>query len=255
MHEVIRHNLLTLLEYGAFDTVNGEKIKDAQTIEIKTMSNHKWRKLVAAAEEMRILPYIAHAAFALNGAKNLAPILNESCSDPKKNVVMADYDTSNAQLYNHWTSKRLEEIHEEEMNAADLSEETLMLLDLIIDNADAIITKDVNIEGVIAMGCYIKQKRENIDFDKLEEWLARVGMTKMASLLGSMLVVCMHFKAEDIPFVNKIYKNAENLFMSSFTKVTTKHSAPTSTRMDFAMIETVSHRFMSAISLVTDVEE
>lgn len=255
MHDSITKNIMTLLECGAFGTVNGKPLTDEVLSEIVPMSAHKWRKMVLAAEKMGVLPYIAIGAEHMKAAKDLSPALMETLKDPNKKLDVSDFDTTNAQLYNHWTSKRLEEVHEEEMNSQSLSEETLTVLDIIIANADEIITRDVSIEGIIALGSYVRHNKEKIDFEKLNKWLAYVGMINMASLQGCMLIQRMAFSEDELPFVTKTYKKAGKLFMNSLTKVYKKHTCSNATRMNISMIETVSHRFVSAISLVTDIEE
>ena len=105
------------------------------------------------------------------------------------------------------------------------------------------------------MGQYIREQGEKIDYDKLRLWLAYIGLVQIASVEGNMLISCMGFAAEELPFVIKPYHKAKRLFMNSITKVFGKHSFSTMTRMNIAMLETISHRFVSAISLVTDIEE
>lgn len=246
---------MILLECGAFSTINGEEYNASAETELTPMSQHKWRKLAMAAEQLGILPYIAQGAELMRETGVIPIALYNMFDNPDKSISISEYNTSTAQLYNHWTSKRLDSIREEEMNSAVISEETLTLLDIIITNADAIITQDVSIEGIIALGYYIRHHREQIDFDKLQQWISHIGMIRMASLQATMLVSCMHFNSDELPFLIKEEKNAKRLFMNSFTKALKKHSCSNSARMNVAMLETLSHKFFSAISLVTDVEE
>ncbi|MBQ0073001.1 MAG: hypothetical protein KBT34_02275 [Prevotella sp.] len=252
MHNSIVRNIIVLLESGAFGTVGGDSIKEESPL-LVAMSPHKWRTLIKIAKELNVLSYIAAGADALHGQENLSNAFLENLKE--YDVTIRDLDVRDAQLYNHWTSKRLVEVHEEEMNSPNLSEETLNLLDIIIYNADEIITHDVNIEGIIALGVYVRSKKDKIDYEKLSTWLRYVGMVNVASLLGNILIDCMSFKEEELPFVIKPYKKAKNLFMHSLVNALKKHTCSNATRMNIAMLETVSHRFVSAISLVTDIEE
>lgn len=253
MHETIIHNLMLLLECGAFD--NRE-----EGAAIVAMSPHKWRKLVRTAEALNVLPYIVCGAERMKEEQHLSPALADALKAYDENgngkaLTFRDFDVSGARLYNLWTQRKLEDVHEEEMNSPEISEDTLVLLDLIVANADAIITADVNIEGIIALGTFVREKGKNIDYDKLQQWLSHIGLVQLASLEGDMLIKAMHFSEEELPFVRKRFRKAQRLFMNPVLNVFKKHSFSTATRMDVAMLETLSNRFVSAISLITDIEE
>jgi hypothetical protein len=239
---------MLLLEQGAFGQFNPE---DGYS----PMSPHKWRTLVAAAAELNVLRFVAQGAEAVKGEKAISPVFFAALDARNIGNDEKPFDSSTAHLFNHWTQKRLEEVREEEMNSHNTSDETLILLDFIIKNAEYIVTKDTSIEGIIAMGRYIKESKGSIDYDKLRSWLAHIGLVQIASMEGNMLISCMHFAAEELPFIIKPFPKAQHLFLNSLKKVFGKHSFSMTTRMNVAMLETISHRFVSAISLVTDIEE
>lgn len=248
MHYTIINNLLILTECGAFGTTPTEGSLDY-------MSPYKWRQLVAAAEQLKILPYVALGAEQLKGNKTLIPALYDCLSDPERKLTVETYDVGEVHLINHWTDKRLEDLKEEEMNSRETSDETLMLLDIIVRNAVSMIQKDIDVDGIIAVGLYIRQNKDRIDYVKLGKWLSRIGMVKMASLIGNMLVLNMHLPAEEVPFAIRESKVASRLFNNRVEKAFGKHHFRNATRLNNAFIETVSHKFISAISLVTDIEE
>lgn len=239
---------MLLLQAGAFGTI-------AEGNSLVPMSPHKWRKLVSAAEQMHLLPYISMAMPICAEDPNLHPTLMVELSTKGEALNLQDLDTSSAQLYNHWTQKSWENVKEEEMNSTTTSDATLRLLDIIIYNADAIITKDTNIEGIIALGYFLRHHGMEIDRDKLSAWLSRIGLVQIANLEGSMLIATMGFNEDELPFVNRPHHHAYNLFMNSIEKVFQKHSFSNATRLNVAMLETISNRFVRAISLVTDIEE
>lgn len=249
MHETIIQNILTLLRYGAFPS-------EKSPVDLVAMSPYKWRKLVSAAEKLEILPYIANAVSLLEGKTDLPASLTECIRQyPVESLQIKDYDTSTAKLYNFLTQKRLEEVHEEELNSDSLSEETLILLDIIVMNADNIITKDVNINGIVSLGRYVRMNEEKVDFEKLKHWLAIIGLVQMATLQGNMLSECMGFTKEELPFIRKRKKKAKQLFIDTIEKVFCEHSISNTTRLNVAMLETVSHRITSAVSFIKDIEE
>lgn len=235
--------------------VNGAFGGSKDAIHLLPMSPYKWRQLVVAAVNMNVMRYIARGAEMLKDEKHIHQALFEALIEKDHGVQEQEFDPTTAHLFNHWTNTTLDEVREEEMNAYNTSDETLILLDYIIKNAEHIITKDISVEGIVTMGCYIRDNKNKIDYDKLRSWLSRIGLVQIASMEGNMLISCLHFTAEELPFVTRPFSKAQRLFMHSVNKVFRKHSFSTLTRMNVAMLETLSYRFVKAISTVTDIEE
>ena len=248
MHEAILNNLSILLERGAFDTTPAG-------MTLQPMSPHKWRKMADIAQRLNIMRFIGNGAELMKDDAVLSSVLLEALEKNGYKTEEAAFDSSSAHLFNHWTQERLDDTREEEMNSHNTSDESLILLDIIIKNAEYVITNDTSIEGIITMGQYIRANKDKIDYDKLRSWLAHIGLVQIASMEGNMLIDCLHFEASELPFVTKPFPRARKLFMHSIIKVFGKHSFSNATRMNVAMLETISHRFMKAISMVTDIEE
>ena len=236
MHRLIVHNLICLLKGHALGLPATDGDIGSEATPIAPMSPHKWRTLNYVAETLGIAPYIAEPP---------APF--------------PEYDVNDAQLFNHWTNKRYMQLRDDEMASDTLSEDTLRLLDIIVMNADHIITHDVDIKGIVALGLHIQHHKGTIDYEKLNYWLSRIGIIQLASFEGNMLVSALGFNADDIPFLVRRSKSrdkqARHNFLRCIDKALEKHSFSMSARLGLAMNETVSHRFFSAISLVTDIEE
>lgn len=248
MHEAILNNLSILLERGAFGTT-------PDGITLQPMSPHKWRKLADIAARLHVLRFIGNGTETMKDDAALLPTLVEALEKNGYKTEETAFDSTSAHMFNHWTQKRLDDAREEEMNSHNTSDESLILLDIIIKNAEYVITNDTCIEGIIIMGQYIRANKDKINYDKLRSWLAHIGLVQIASMEGNMLVDCLHFDATELPFVIKPFPRARKLFMHSIIKVFGKHSFSNATRMNVAMLETISHRFMKAISMVTDIEE
>ena len=254
MNKTVTHNLTTLLRVGAFE--------DTQDANLYAMSPHKWRMLIKASEELGIKPYIARAAQMIEQGitplgEGHAPVCADNLSPEllKLDTEVEEFDTSAAHLFNIITQRNLDAVREEERYTRGAARNTLRLLDLIVANADTIITDDVSIEGIVTLGAFIRAHHDTIDFDKLNLWLARIGLVQVASLEGSMLISCMGFTRDELPFVRRTKKKSRDLFMNPIHKAFSPHSFSNMVRLDVAMLETISHRFMAAISLVTDIEE
>lgn len=238
MHSSIINNLVTLLKAGAFGI---SSLAPDQRLE--PMSPYKWRVLYKASEKLNVTGYVAIGAPLLgNTDLNIVPF-------------QRDFPLVNASLFNHWSDKHLMEVREEEMNAPDTSEETLLLLDMIVANTHAMITKDVSIEGIISLGRMLRQNKEKIDFAKLASWLSTIGLVQVANLEANILVDYWGFSTEEIPFYNKPYPKASKLYHKALCKALENNSFSTATRMNVAMMETVSYNFVKNISRITDIEE
>jgi len=248
MHEAILHNILILLERGAF-----AQVQEGATLQ--PMSPHKWRKLADISARLHVMRFVAQGAKEYKEDNALLPVLLDTLEAKKYQEEETAFDFTSAHLFNHWTQKHLEDVREGEMNSHNTSDESLMLLDIIIKNAEYVITGDTSVEGIITMGRFIRDNKEKIDYNKIRQWLAHIGLIQIASMEGNMLIDCMNFNAQELPFVVKPFHRARKLFLNSIIKVYGKHSFSNATRMNVAMLETISHRFMKAISMVTDIEE
>ena len=233
MHNSITNNLIALLKAGAFNDTT-------QTLE--PMSPYKWRVLCKAAETLNVLGYVAMGAPLLGKTLEIIPF-------------QRDYPLTDATLFNHWSDKHLMEVREEEMNAPDTSDETLLVLDTIVANAHTIITTDVSVEGIIALGRLIRQHKDKIDTAKLSSWLHTIGLVQVANLEANMLVSCWDFKPAEIPFYRKPSPTAGRLYHLAISKALEKNTFSMATRLNIALTETVSYNFINAISTVTDIEE
>jgi len=198
--------------------------------------------LCKASETLNVLGYMAMGAPQLGKELDVVSFQRE-------------YPLTDATLFNHWSDKHLMEVREEEMNAPDTSDETLLVLDTIVANAHAIITTDVSVEGIIALGRLIRQHKDKIDTAKLSSWLHTIGLVQVANLEANILIDFWGFKPEEIPFYRKPYPKAGKLYHLALSRALEKNTFSMATRLNIAMIETISYNFINAISTVTDIEE
>lgn len=260
MHSTITHNLVILLKSGAFgtpaDTSSAVHATPADSsgeggADILEMSPYKWRVLSDAASHLGVLGYVVQGACNLSSACKYIP---ESLTSA--HVLQDEYNATDAAVMcNRFTQRHLDDVREEEMNSPNTSEETLQLLDILVANTNGMVCSDLSVEGIIALGVFIRKNAKVIDYDKLTRWLYAVGIVQMASLQGNMLIACMGFTREELPFVTRSYARASRLFVDRISKALEKHSFPIFTRLNVAMVETVSHRLGKAVSLITNIEE
>lgn len=111
--------------------------------------------------------------------------------------------------------KRRISIYENERHSIDTSIETLHLLNLIIFNIRQVETNEISIPGIIALGKYLREKGQHVDFVKLEDWIRILNIKKLTSLLASFLVQAFNFEKNEVPFLYSEHKNANELLFNT----------------------------------------
>lgn len=111
--------------------------------------------------------------------------------------------------------KRRLSIYENERHSIDTSIETLHLLNLIVFNIRQVETNEISIPGIIALGKYLREKGQHVDFVKLEDWIRILNIKKLTSLLASFLVHAFNFEKNEVPFLYSEHKNANELLFNT----------------------------------------
>lgn len=60
------------------------------------------------------------------------------------------------------------------------------------------------------MGQYLRTRGDKVDFIKLESWLRKLHIQRMAQLEGSVLITFFDFEKDEIPFVRRVEKAPTN---------------------------------------------
>lgn len=135
---------------------------------------------------------------------------------PWKNRVLEQYldkinsddDIYNPRITYHlsvpYHEKYRSAIFDNERHVMDTSVETLRLLNIIIYNTDKFIGGRLSVNGIIAIGKYLRNEGDKVDYVKLDGWLARLRIRHIASYLSSVLLYVFRFEAAELPF---LYRN------------------------------------------------
>lgn len=241
LYNTIQNNFTTLLRAGTFNITGTQ---------LQPMSLYKWRRLLLTASRLGVSGYIA------NGIR----VLNDDPMLPKEIAFEAEevnYDISKARMYNLFTQKKFTRILDDERHSIDTSIEAIELLRLIVANADEIITSDISLPGIIAIGKYLRTKGDKVDFVKITEWLNRIGIKQITSLLASTLIELFDFEEEEIEFIKRRYYNPlvhyDRILTAAINDRT--HSFKSSSRMNVALLETTSYHLGLFISKIRNIEE
>lgn len=114
-------------------------------------------------------------------------------------------------MHNSFLNRRLTKIQKEEPHVIDTSMETIYLLRLIVSNANAMLSGGISIRGIIQLGLYLRTRGDKVDFVKLDNWLIKLHLQRMAQLEGSVLITFFNFEQDEIPFVKLVERGAYKL--------------------------------------------
>lgn len=201
--DIIQRNFFKLIRSGAFN--------DKSTIE--AMSSFKWRRLYEIVMFQNVLDYFVRGVNNNANDKNLnlpAKLIDEiqaklDLQDEKQSSRQEDDKIigDDAELSNKWLNKRYHKIIYNEMHSIDTSTETLRMLQLIVFNTNAMLNRGINLDAIIRLGQFLRNKGDKVDFLKLEKWLSALHLQRMAQLQGSILIAVFGFEKGEIDFVKK----------------------------------------------------
>lgn len=201
--DIIQRNFFKLIRSGAFN--------DKSTIE--AMSSFKWRRLYEIVMFQNVLDYFVRGVNNNANDKNLnlpAKLIDEiqaklDLQDEKQSSRQEDDKIigDDAGLSNKWLNKRYHKIIYNEMHSIDTSTETLRMLQLIVFNTNAMLNRGINLDAIIRLGQFLRNKGDKVDFLKLEKWLSALHLQRMAQLQGSILIAVFGFEKDEIDFVKK----------------------------------------------------
>lgn len=200
--DIIQRNFFKLIRSGAFN--------DKSVIEV--MSPFKWRRLYEIVMFQNVLDYFVRGVNNIANDKNLnlpAELIEEiqkelDLQDGRNYKHQGNKVTNNkTDLSSSLLNKKFHKIIYNELHSIDTSVETLDILKLIVSNTNAMLNHGINLDSIIKLGQYLRNKGDKIDFLKLEGWLSSLHLQRMAQLQGSILIAVFGFEKEEIDFVKK----------------------------------------------------
>lgn len=191
--KVIERNFFRLLRAGVFNTHEP----------IEPLSPWKWRRLYQLSLVHRVPEHI------WNGIKNcqddyFISLINSELKEKwaKTFVEVEEPDEEEtASLTNPLLDHKLQAIFDEESS----KEETptrLMLLNLI-QHTRAILNDGISLPLLIELAQMVRKPANNIDYEKLKNWISQLHLQPMADLQGTLLCMLLNFQQEELPFLKK----------------------------------------------------
>lgn len=219
---IIKRNFLRLLRLGAF----------GENEVIEPMSKFKWEVIFHIANIHNVVGVIFDGI--AKNKENEALIPQDIILKYKKILDEEGYgikaqttgsipsvqlpDAGLSHMCNGFLNARLKRIRENEPQSADASVETLNMLDIIVQATECTMTYGLSFATILRIGIYLRVDGDKIDFVKLENWLRKLNLTRMAQLEGSILIDIFGFEMDEIPFVNKMEPSAHKIAIEALEK-------------------------------------
>lgn len=197
--DIISRNFFRLLLSGA--------LKEKEDIE--PMSYFKWRRLSQMAYAQQVNCIVRSGVERVTDTEwiNVPDGFLDDDSEEK-----GDNDPI---ISNKFLNRRFKKIEHKELHAIDTNVGALDVLRIIVSTVSTMLNQGVMIKGILKLGTYLRQKGDKVDFVKLDTWLGKLHLRRMAQLQGSMLIAVFGFEADELPFVRRIEPAAYNLVVRS----------------------------------------
>jgi len=213
--DIIKRNFFRLLRSGSLNEYES----------LEPMSAYKWNRL------LQLLKVQGVVSIALRGVKNHQ--YDDNMNLPA-NFMQLMLDSNDEHVEGMWhisldqypvltntiLGKRLRKIVDAEVHAIDTSTETLTLLGLIVGNISHFLNKGISLRGILELGRFLRTKGDKVDFVKLDDWLSRLHIQRMAQLEGSILFAVFNFDLDELPFVHTVEPQAYALTLRSLYHTT-----------------------------------
>lgn len=160
-------------------------------------------------------------------------------------------------MINGTQEKRRERIFDGERHSIDTSIETLQLLNLIIYNIDCMNKSGLCIPSIIEIGKYLREQGHKVDYVKLDAWISKLFIKRMASLLSSVLLYIFNFEYEELPFLYKKRKEVRQLIcdqLLSTVKTGVAQNSKTNT-LKYSPLSSIGLAIQKARNSLDNLEE
>ena len=177
--DVITRNFFRLLRSGAWNEDEA----------LEPMSHFKWNRLGQMVHAQRVeaivkegLKRIGEGAW-VNLPEDFFVDINEGIASSKNSI----------QLSNAFFNVRFDHIKNREIHAIDTNVASLDVLKIIVGTVSTMLNHGIMIRGMLELGRYLRLQGDHVDFVKLDTWLSKLHLARMAQLQGSMLVAVFNF--------------------------------------------------------------
>ena len=206
--DVIQRNFFRILSSGAFNNQSN----------IEPMSPFKWRRLMQMVDAQQVIPVFVKGInkHSLDEGLRLPDsIIADIKARMNDNKTLSGKVPEKVKLSSRLLNHRLKGIIHNELHSIDTSIEALDILKLIVSNSQSMLTRGMDLDGIITLGQYLRTRGDKVDFVKLDAWLSSLMLHPMAELQGNILISVFGFDEDELPFVTKYDQKAYKLTLRS----------------------------------------
>ena len=206
--DVIQRNFFRILSSGAFNSQSN----------IEPMSPFKWRRLMQMVDAQQVIPVFVKgiSKHSLDEGLRLPDsIIADIKARMNDNRTLSGKVPEKVKLSSRLLNHRLKGIIHNELHSIDTSIEALDILKLIVSNSRSMLTRGMDLDGIITLGQYLRTRGDKVDFVKLDAWLSSLMLHPMAELQGNILISVFGFDEDELPFVTKYDQKAYKLTLRS----------------------------------------
>lgn len=206
--DVIQRNFFRILSSGAFNSQSN----------IEPMSPFKWRRLMQMVDAQQVIPVFVKgiSKHSLDEGLRLPDsIIADIKARMNDNRTLSAKVPENVRLSSRLLNHRLKGIIHNELHSIDTSIEALDILKLIVSNSQSMLTRGMDLDGIITLGQYLRTRGDKVDFVKLDAWLSSLMLHPMSELQGNILISVFGFDEDELPFVTKYDQKAYKLTLRS----------------------------------------
>ena len=206
--DVIQRNFFRILSSGAFNSQSN----------IEPMSPFKWRRLMQMVDAQQVIPVFVKGInkHSLDEGLRLPDsIIADIKARMNDNKTLSGKVPEKVKLSSRLLNHRLKGIIHNELHSIDTSIEALDILKIIVSNSQSMLTRGMDLDGIITLGQYLRTRGDKVDFVKLDTWLSSLMLHPMAELQGNILISVFGFDEDELPFVTKYDQKAYKLTLRS----------------------------------------
>jgi hypothetical protein len=200
--DVITRNFFRLLRSGAWHEDEA----------LEPMSHFKWERLGQMVHAQHVEAAVREGLQRMAGEEVWVNIPDGFLSEYQAEAKETKTDI---QLSNRFLNSRFHRIIQREIHAIDTNVASLDVLKIIVNTVDTMLNNGVMIKGLLDLGRYLRTYGDHVDFVKLDTWLSKLHLQRMAQLQGSMLVAVFNFETDELPFVRHLEISAYKLVLRS----------------------------------------
>ena len=200
--DIITRNFFRLLRSGAWHEDEA----------LEPMSHFKWERLGQMVHAQHVEAAVRAGLERLSGEDTWVNLPDGFLSEYQEEKAATKTDV---QLSNGFLNARFHRIVYNEIHAMDTNVASLDVLKIIVGTVGTMLNNGVMIKGLLDLGRYLRTYGNHVDFVKLETWLAKLHLQRMAQLQGSMLVAVFNFEPAELQYIHHLEISAYKLVLRS----------------------------------------